>query len=322
MFGAVREAQNDNVHVTKRPKATDPAWLEIAVEVAGIDAELAADIFRQACPSGVAIQPASRFDPGSDAYVVDGDALALVMGYLPAGPESQRIRRSLRLALKAAPLLSPPRWRRARRLREQSWRDSWKKHFGVQRIGRALVVKPSWTQYRLKNSEILIEIDPGMAFGTGQHPTTATVLDLGCGSGILAIAAAKLGAGRVLALDIDPNAVRAARENAVANGVARVVEIREGTLDAASPRVDVPRRGARGRPEAFDIIAANISALTLQRLAQAFVHTLSGGGTLVSSGFLEDAVAGLSRAYEAGGLTPVRVVEDGIWRAIVAERHA
>src|SRR6266540_1658954 len=310
-------------------------WLEIAVEVAGIDADLAADILRQACPGGVAIQSASRFDPKTDTYVADGDAPALVCGYFPAGPDSERIRRSLRLAMRAAPFERPPRWRRARRLREESWRDSWKKHFGVQRHGRALVVKPSWTRYRLKNSEILIEIDPGMAFGTGQHPTTAmclraledlvqsgaTVLDLGCGSGILAIAAAKLGAGRVLALDIDPNAVRAARENAVANGVARVVEIREGTLDAASPRVDTPRRrvsASAQREHLFDVIAANISGLTLERLAPAFVRSLRPDGVLISSGFLEDTVAGLSNAYEAAGMTPVRVVEDGIWRAILA----
>ncbi len=333
-FGVAREAQNDNEHMTKRTRSL--AWLEIAVEVAGIDAELAADIFRQACPGGVAIQAATRFDPSSDAYVVDGDAPSVVTGYLPAGPESQRIRRSLRLAFKAAPLQSPPRWRRPRRMREQSWRDSWKKHFGVQRIGRALVVKPSWTQYRLKNSETVIEIDPGMAFGTGQHPTTAmclraledlvqsgaTVLDLGCGSGILAIAAAKLGAARVLALDIDPNAVRAARENAAANGVTGVLEIREGTLNDESLRVDAPRWGARGRPEAFDIIVANISALTLERLAPGFAHTLAPGGVLITSGFLEDAVAGLSAAYETADLSPVRVVEDGVWRAIVAKRPA
>ena len=305
------------------------AWLEIAVEVAGIDSEVAADIFRQACPGGVAIQPASRFDPASDAYVVDGDAPALVSGYLPAGPDSRRVQRSLRLALGMAPLQTPPRWRRVRRLREQSWRDSWKKHFGVQRIGRALVVKPSWVQYRLKGGEIVLEIDPGMAFGTGQHPTTAmclraledlirpgaTVLDLGCGSGILAIAAARLGAASVLALDIDPNAVRAARENAAVNGVTGIVEVREGTLDVETPRRRAPYLAAQ-----FDVIAANISGLTLERLGPALARSLAPGGVLITSGFLEDAVEGLARAYGSAGMSPVRVVEDGVWRAIIAKR--
>ena len=325
-----------------------PALLEISVEVAGIDAEVAADVFRQACSGGVAIQPASRFDPASDAYVVDGDAPAVVSGYLPAGPDSERIRRSLRLALRMAPLQTPPRWRRARRLREESWRDSWKKHFGVQRIGRALVVKPSWTQYRLKGREIVIEIDPGMAFGTGQHPTTAmclraleervrpgiALLDLGCGSGILAIAATKLGATRVLALDIDPNAVSAARQNATANGVAHIVEAREGTIHAprgvrlsndhmsaeTAPSETAPTSDPTPttQPDTFNIIVANISGLTLERLAPALAAVLSPGGLLITSGFLDDAVAGLQKAYKAAAMTPDSVIEDGVWRAIIA----
>jgi len=300
------------------PNNDNPEWLEIGVEVAGIDADLAADVLRQACPGGVAIQSASRFDQASDSYVADGDAPALVCGYLPAGRGSERIRRSLRLAMRAAPLERPPRWRRVRRLREEFWRDSWKKHFGVQRHGRALVVKPSWTRYRLKGGDVVIEIDPGMAFGTGQHPTTAMclraledcvrpgadVLDLGCGSGILAIAAAKIGATKVRALDLDPNAVRAARENAVANGVANVVGVREGTLDVA------------GGP--FDVIVANISGLTLERLAADLARSLGPGGSLITSGFLDDAVAGLSRAFEATRLTVVKVIDDGVWRAIIA----
>jgi ribosomal protein L11 methyltransferase len=221
-----------------------------------------------------------------------------------------------------APLQTPPRWRRARRLREESWRDSWKKHFGVQRIGRALVVKPSWTQYKLKGGEIVVEIDPGMAFGTGQHPTTAmclraleervhpgaAVLDVGCGSCILAIAATKLGATRVLALDIDPNAVRAARQNAVANGVADIIDVREGTL-ALEPAT---------QPDTFNIIVANISGLALERLAPALAASLTLGGALISSGFLDDAVPGLRNAYGSAGLTSDRVIEDGVWRAIIA----
>jgi len=295
----------------------EPRWLEIAVEVAGIDAEIAADILRQACSGGAAIQSATRFDPTSDAYIVDGDANAVVRGYLPDDDDAARIRNAVRLALRMAPLQTAPRWRRDRRLKESDWRESWKRHFGVQRIGRSLVVKPSWTKYRLKGGEIVIEIDPGMAFGTGQHPTTAMclraledlvrsemhVLDLGCGSGILAIAAVKLGASRVLAVDIDPAAVRAARENAAANAVAPAVEVREGTLDG---------------DDVFDLIVANISGLTLERLAPTLARWLRPGGMLISSGFLDDAVAGVAGAYEGAGLTVDRVIEDGVWRAIIA----
>src|SRR3970282_679577 len=173
--------------------------------------------FRQCCSGAVAIEPAARLE--GEAYVVDGDAAALVKGYLPPGEDSAGVPRSLRLALRSAPLERPPRWRRARRLREEDWRDSWKRYFRPQRIGKRLLVKPSWATYEVAAGDTVIEIDPGMALGTGQHPTTAmclraleesasggrpgdAVLDLGAGSGILAIAAARLGAGRVLGLDI------------------------------------------------------------------------------------------------------------------------
>jgi ribosomal protein L11 methyltransferase len=276
-----------------------------------------ADVFRQACPGGATIESSTRFDPSSNADVIDGDATAVVRGYVPDDGDTSRLRDSLRIALKMAPFQSPPRWRRVRHLKESDWRNSWKKHFGIQRVGRSLVVKPSWTQYRLKGGEIVLEIDPGMAFGTGQHPTTAmclraledlvrpgmSLLDLGCGSGILAIAAAKLGAARVLALDIDPNAVRAARENAAANAVAPVVDVREETL---------------GDGETFDLVVANISGLTLERLAPAIAGSINPAGVLITSGFLEDAVGGLTQAYDAAGLAVDSVVGEGVWRSIIA----
>ena len=302
------------------PAAAQDDWLELAVEVEGIDAETVADILRQACAGGAAIEPSYRFDAASDAYVVDGDAPALVRGYLPAGSDVRRLRRSLQLALAAAPLLSPPRWRRLRRLREASWRDSWKRYFGLQRIGSRLVVKPSWVSYESAANEAVIEIDPGMAFGTGQHPTTALclralesavrpgirVLDVGCGTGILAIAAAKLGASSVLAVDIDPQAAQAASRNVVTNGVGKVVDVREGTLDDSAG--------------SFHLIVANIGALTLERLASAVSRSLAPSGVAILSGFLEDAVQGLAQAYEAAGLTVRRVEGDGVWRAMVCEQ--
>jgi ribosomal protein L11 methyltransferase len=302
------------------PPSRAADWLEIAVEVAGIDAEAVADTFRPHCPGGVAIELSFRSQDGSD--IVDGDAPALVKGYLPPGEDSARIRRSLRTALRFAPLESPPRWRRARRRREQDWRESWKRYFQPQRIGQRLLVKPTWATYEVTANDTVIEIDPGMAFGTGQHPTTAMclralerrlrpggdVLDVGTGSGILAIAAVRLGARRALALDTDPHAVRAARENAAANEVETTVEVREGTLPD----------GATG--ERFDLVTANISGLTIERLAPAFARALSSGGTLIVSGFLEDAVAKLRCVLTETGLRVDEVEAEGVWRAITATR--
>jgi ribosomal protein L11 methyltransferase len=134
------------------------------------------------------------------------------------------------------------------------------------------------------------------------------VLDLGTGSGILAIAAAKLGARRVVALDTDPEAVKAARENAAANVVGDEVEVREGSLP----------EGMAG--ERFDLIVANISSLTIERLAGAFGDALKNGGVLIVSGFLEDAVAGLGRVFAEAGLRVDGVETEGVWRAMVAGR--
>lgn len=296
-------------------------WLEIVVEVAGIDAETVADIFRQACEGGAAIQPSSRLDRTTDTYILDGDGPALVKGYTHPGPDAQRLQESLRLAVMAAPLVREARWQEAAVLAEESWRDAWKKHFGLQRIGESLVIRPSWVDYRLRDGDVVIEIDPGMAFGTGQHPTTAmclrlleefvsdgsAVLDLGCGSGILAIAAARLGATRILAVDTDPQAVSATRENVAANNVSGRIEVREGSLE--------PRAGER-----FDIVVANISGLALERLASAVHASLTNGGRLIASGFLEESVPAVKQAFDLADLAVERTVEEGVWRSIVARR--
>jgi ribosomal protein L11 methyltransferase len=150
-----------------------------------------------------------------------------------------------------------------------------------------------------------------------------SVLDLGCGSGILAIAAAKLllekaspsdnvGKGpspnspRILAIDTDPQAVKATTENAASNSVS--IEARTGTLEDATER--------------FDVIVANISGLTLQRLAPVLLASLNDGGALIASGFLDEALDGLTSAFESAGLSIERVIEDGQWRSVIARRPA
>lgn len=241
-------------------------------------------------------------------------------GYLRPSPEADRIQDSLRIAVASAPLTRDAEWRDAALLKETSWRDEWKKHFGLQRIGRSLIIRPSWVRYATNDGDVVIDIDPGMAFGTGQHPTTAmclrafedlvtagaSVLDIGCGSGILAIAAARLGATRVVAIDNDPQAIGASHVNIAANDATALIEVREGTLDAAD--------------EQFDIVVANISGLALGRLAPVIHGSLNTGGRLVASGFLEDAVDTLRDTFAAAGLEMEDVVEDGVWCAIIARR--
>jgi hypothetical protein len=149
-----------------------------------------------------------------------------------------------------APLPEP----RMRFLAETDWAEAWKASCDVLPVGRRLVVKPTWRDYTPQPDDLVIELDPGMAFGSGLHPTTrlcleamedhlrpgATLLDVGTGSGILAIAAARLGASRVLALDTDPLAVRIARENVILNGVEAVVEVEMGTVQMSNVKSQIP----------------------------------------------------------------------------------
>ncbi len=287
-------------------------WLETAVQVAASDAELVAEVLRQRCPGGVAIE----CGPSADDE-------ALVKAYLPVATAGRKVLISLKLALRFLPLSRPPRWRRTRRLWDKEWQEGWKRYFTPLRVGRRLVVRPSWAQYAAKPGDVVVEIDPGLAFGTGQHPTTAMclralesllrpdmrVLDVGTGSGILAIAAAKLGASQVLALDIDPLAVKAAQANAAANRVEDFVQAQEGTLREEHIQSLPP----------FHLALANLSGETVEAMAPLLARALATGGLLVASGFLEEAADNLSRRLKACGLVVKETLAEGVWRALVAQ---
>jgi ribosomal protein L11 methyltransferase len=281
----------------------DPArWLELAVEVPREAEEAAADILRRFAPRGVAIEPAG--------------ASVVVKAWLPDDGALARQRRDVRRALASLPATMRTRW-----LREEDWAEAWKAFFPVLRISRRLVICPAWRSYRARAGEAVIRLDPGMAFGTGQHATTlmclraleetvrpgATVLDLGTGSGILALAAARLGAASVLALDTDPQAVGAARDNVRLNGLEAVVHVEEGTVEKA--------------PGPFDVIAANISAPVIVDLAGPMAAALNPGGALIAGGFSEERVADVAAALRAAGLTVERALSDGDWRTHVGRRN-
>lgn len=189
-------------------------------------------------------------------------------------------------------------------LPDQDWGEAWKQGLGTLAIGRAFV-RPSWVAEPVPPGMVEIVLDPGMAFGTGTHPTTslcldalssllserpgASVLDVGTGSGLLAIAAAKLGAGRVAGNDNDPVAVRVARENAALNGVA----------------LDLNERGVEAQRGPFDVVLANILANTLVELAPALAAQLAPGGVLLLSGILTPQEEEVRAAYLAAGLRPL-----------------
>ncbi len=206
----------------------------------------------------------------------------------------------------------------------EDWAEAWRAHFRVERITNRLVIVPSWERYSAQPGEQVIVLDPGMAFGTGQHPTTRgclqvlseimqpgwRVIDVGTGSGILAVAAAKLGAGRVLGLEVDSSALAAAAENVRRNGVEGVVELRQSDLLAA----------AVGPPA--DLIVANIVAEAIVQLAAPAAQWLRPGGWLVASGVVSSKEAMVTAALAGAGLAVSDVRREGEWVTLAARRPA
>jgi len=208
-----------------------------------------------------------------------------------------------------------------RKVRRQDWAESWKRHFKPLNIGAKLLVKPSWSQRRARPGQAVVVLDPGLSFGTGQHPTTSfclqqicagrapetrrSFLDIGTGSGILAIAAAKLGFAPVDAFDFDPDAVRVARENARRNGVLEKIKLRRTDL------TKLPRRAARK----YDLMCANLISNLLIAERKRILSRLKPGGVLVLAGILKTEFAGVQRAYEAAGLCLIASRSENEWRS-------
>ena len=208
-----------------------------------------------------------------------------------------------------------------RRVPRQDWAESWKRHFKPIAFGRRLLIKPSWIRRPARPGQAVVILDPGLSFGTGNHPTTSFCLeslvdcletgqsksfwDIGTGSGILAIAASKLGYDPVRAIDFDREAVRVARENARRNGVLDRVQLGFG---------DLTRMAQRGRPR-YDLICANLISNLLLAERDRIVSRLKPGGRLVLAGILEREFAGVQSAYEVLGLRLVNSRSEGEWRS-------
>jgi ribosomal protein L11 methyltransferase len=225
-----------------------------------------------------------------------------------------------------------------RSLAEEDWANAWKEHYHVLHIGARTVIKPSWRAYAPQPGEVVIELDPGMAFGTGLHPTTRgclalieralrpgdRVLDVGTGSGILALAALRLGAASVLALDVSDAAVAAARANAAANGLAERLEVRHATLEGAAGEPFLPLSPGLAVLGAeigtFDLVLANIIARVIAQLAPALLRALRPGGIVIASGIIAERLEEAAAPLRAAGLTDVRYEQDGDWFTLLGTR--
>jgi ribosomal protein L11 methyltransferase len=295
-------------------------YVELSVAVDAREAERAADVLGAVTGAGVAIELPFAQATLEDPAVRRSDLPALLRVYVTGEDDTSALRDETSRAFERAGIAGDAT---LRLVDEQDWADAWKEHFHVERFGRVVVV-PSWRTHAPRPGDVVLTLDPGMAFGTGQHETTRMclealsrhvrtgmrVLDAGCGSGILAVAAARLGAADVLATDVDPDCVRIATENAQTNGVAACVRTR-----AVSPGDDSWSEGER-----FEVVVANILAGTIIGLAPVFARTLVADGRLIASGIIAAREGEVVRALERAGLRVDTRRALGEWRCIEALR--
>lgn len=286
------------------------------------------EILARVAPGGTSVEPGfDLVDEGLGARI-DPREPATVRAYIPAADLAVAERLAADVVRDLGHLsafgLRPIGELRTRLVAESDWAEAWKAHFPVMRIGRRIVIRPSWQRHRAARGEIVLALDPGMAFGTGLHPTTrlslvglealadrgslpvARALDVGCGSGILSIAAARLGAETVTAIDIDPIAVDATAANARRNRLASRVRSRLGSL----PSGEAP----------FDLVIANLIASVLIALASGIERELAVNGQWLVSGIFGDREAAVRDALAAAGLATTDRWADEEWVALAGGR--
>lgn len=284
-------------------------WLEISVKVDNETAEVVAEVLSRYAHRGVVIEA------GPEGL---STGLVVVRAYLPADDRLRSNKRRIEEALWHLGQIRPIPTPTFRPVAEADWAEAWKERLDVLHVGRHIVIRPSWRDYTPAPEDVLIQLDPGMAFGTGLHPTTqmclaaleelvrprATVLDLGTGSGILAIAAAQLGAGCALAVDNDPVAVQTARDNVFANGVQEIVSVVCGSLAQAGG--------------SYDLVVVNILARVIVEMLQEGLATrVRPGGRLIAAGIIADQQPEVVVALEQAGLGPVERRQTGDWVCLV-----
>ena len=249
---------------------------------------------------------------------LNGDGLVTLRTYLP-DTSRQRLAR-IDVGIRLVSAIRDLGELRVRPVVDQDWQNAWKAHFDLLKVGQHLVVKPSWIAYEPGPEDVVVELDPGIAFGTGYHPTTYTslealerlvkpgarLLDLGTGSGILTIAAIELGASHVIALDIDPQAVRAARQNFRRLGIHRQVSLVEGTLP--NPRVQAGQ---------FDLAVANISAKAVRERAPFILSALKQEGLLIAGGMMATQRQEVYDTLSDLGLSQIEVISREDWVTLI-----
>jgi ribosomal protein L11 methyltransferase len=298
-------------------------WLELTLSLSGEIAEAAVEVISRYAPNSIALEYPL------DGSKIDPNAQAVIHAYLEPNEELEGQRRAIEEGLWHLSQIEPFPEPEFRWIEEQQWEDAWKEHYQPIKIGEKLLIQPAWLPVQ-ESHRIPIIMDPGMAFGTGTHPSTQLcllalekhltkdqkVVDLGCGSGILSIAAVHLGASEVLALDIDANAVRVAQENVEVNSVGHALTIRQGSLETLLTDLG-------SQTSSTHLLVANILAKVLIDFIQhGLDKAIKPGGLLILSGILDHQVEEMMHVAQGHNLDPLETYEILDWRALVLKRKS
>lgn len=306
-------------------------WLEVSLTVDGELAESVADVFARFAPNGVMTEQGVKYNDAEDAGTPTGPIT--VRAYLEVNEELEETRQKLEESLFYLGMIKPLPPASYKQIADQNWMEAWKQHYKPILIGERLLILPAWMESP-EPERIAIKIDPGMAFGTGTHPTTQLclelmesyldlrdlkdigglkVIDVGCGSGILSIAALKLGAGKALGVDIDEESIVNSRENAGTNEVGDELILGVGSVQEIL--------GGMFEFKTAPLVVANILAPVIVRLFEAGLADLvEEGGALILSGILFEQEESVIEAGQAYGLKMSERRRMGDWVALSMRR--
>jgi ribosomal protein L11 methyltransferase len=296
-------------------------WLELTVQAHPEAVESVSELLNRYTTGGIAIEePIELINEGQEYRVLTGQPVK-VHAYLPIDGTEEEMRQQVAEGLWHLSSLWPQSIGdlQTRIVNEEDWANAWKDYYHVTHIGQRLVIRPSWRDYTPKDDEVVLELDPGMAFGTGLHPTTRMcleqieqrtrpgmrVLDVGTGSGILALAAAKLGAASVHCIDSSSIAVASATANAAANHLSDRITVMQGELD----EIEATRMAGQ-----YDLVLANIIARVIGSIAPYLVQVLVPGGLLITGGIIQERRHEAEQPLLAAGLKLIdqAVIDDWI----------
>lgn len=299
-------------------------WVEVSVKVSAEQAEAVADVLSRFLPNGVVVEQTALRKNQDEFHYLESDAR--VFGYFLADDSLPHKQKQLEEALWHLSQIQPMPTAEYRPIQEEDWMAAWKKHYQPIKIGKKLVILPAWIKKEFPG-RIPVRINPSMAFGTGTHPSTqlclqlleeviqpgCVVMDIGCGSGILSVAAVKLGASHVLGVDVDPAAILSTRENARNNQIATEIEVGPGSVEEIL-------KGHFSQQSAQIVVVNILASIIKDLLTKGLADLVQAGGALILAGILENQADEIIMLAEHKGMSMNRQINLADWSALLLDK--